>query len=370
MIEPGILTEHAANALDEMLAWWYRHREITHAAPLVNVGGGAMHLDLSSGPISLGLNIPAVITGGNGTPGNPYTCAEQQRVPSTSGAAAGWANKTVARALNSCWEWNSNTGVGIGTEVCLIPGALNQTGTFDYYFQAPGSGTGVLSAIRYFTASGTWTKPANLAFAIAEVQAGGGGGGGAQGGTNGSAAGGGGGGGYARTKIAAASLPATVAVTVAVSASGGAAGNNDGIAGTGSSFGTFAVASGGGAGKGAAASVNLTQSTDGGTSSLVVPGIGDLVIEGGAGGTGTLVVSGTDWLQTVGIGGRSYFSAGTRTAHSQALANHGGPLGQAYGGGAQNNYGAGGDGALGGLGGSDFSGMNGGNGLVIVYEYV
>src|SRR3972149_7518951 len=72
-----------------------------------------------------------------------------------------------------------------------------------------------LSAIRVYTSSDTWTKPANLDYIITKVQGSGAGGGGVQfDSAQGTAAGGGGEGGYTKKRITEATLGSTESITV------------------------------------------------------------------------------------------------------------------------------------------------------------
>lgn len=119
------------------------------------------------------------------------------------------------------------------------------------------SGTlGFIIDSQFFTADGTWTKPAGVtatSMTYVKVQAAGGGGGSGRRGTAGNAAGGGGAasGGYSEAWFRTADLPATVAATVGQGGVGGAAvttdntNGNDGAKGGDSSFGTYVLAIGG-----------------------------------------------------------------------------------------------------------------------------
>jgi hypothetical protein len=96
------------------------------------------------------------------------------------------------------------------------------------------AGIGNPPQVEDFIASGVWTKPAGMTYVIVEVVSGGGGGVGS------TSAGGGGGGGYARVKIRADDLAATVSVTVG-------AGGTQAVDGGASSFGSIVVPGGKGA---------------------------------------------------------------------------------------------------------------------------
>lgn len=156
------------------------------------------------------------------------------------------------------------------------------------------------------TASGTWTKPAGLKYAIVEVVGGGGGGGGVS--TATTSGGGGGGGGYSKKIIAAASLGATETVTV------GAAGTAGGTGGTGgtTSFGAHCQATGGAGG----------TSGDAGGAGGVGSG-GDINIAGQGGGSGNAASVGG------GQGGSSVLGGGAAGGDYPSDGSAGG----AYGGG-------------------------------------
>jgi hypothetical protein len=104
-----------------------------------------------------------------------------------------------------------------------------------------------LVSVQVFTASGTWTKPADVQNVQVEVRGGGGGGGGVSTAAGNLAAGGGGQGGRALEFI---DVTGTGSETVTCGAAGAAGANTGGTGGTGgtSSFGSFCSATGGAGG--------------------------------------------------------------------------------------------------------------------------
>jgi hypothetical protein len=199
---------------------------------------------------------------------------------------------------------------------------------------APPVSSGALIGYNVYTTTGanTYTKATNNpSFVIVEVQAGGGGC--AATGTNAnSSTSGGGGGAYGRKKILASALAASVTVTV------GAGGVLNATGGT-SSFGSF-VSCTGGAGSGTAGGGNAVAA--GGTSTG-----GDINITGGNGIK----------LPTyaVLVGGSSFMSNSVRSLPVTAAT-----AGLVYGGGAGGAW----TGSA-----TSVAGANGGQGIVIVWEY-
>lgn len=213
---------------------------------------------------------------------------------------------------------------------------------------------GLLGDTKYITASGNWTKPANLKYIEIEVIGGGGGGGGVQGAASGQGiAGGGGGGGYSKKKILAQDLAATESVTIGAGGNGAVAGNNAGQIGGTSSFGSHAYAEGGTGGQGV-----TNGAAVGGQSGVGGLGVnGNLNIRGKDGRYGLVLNS----LRAIdGGGGDSPRGWGMGGAYNAGFANATGETGTGYGGG--------GSGASASTN-NNLGGGRGTNGIVVVYEY-
>jgi hypothetical protein len=125
--------------------------------------------------------------------------------------------------------------------------AINVNGASAQLTLQPGGllGGGRLKSMSWFSASGTWTRPAGVRFALAIVQGAGGGGAGAAGSASAGSAGGGGGAGGLSIKFLDVTASPTIAATVGAGGIGGASTGAAGSVGGATSFGTVAVASGG-----------------------------------------------------------------------------------------------------------------------------
>lgn len=219
--------------------------------------------------------------------------------------------------------------------------------------------TGRLLNVRTFTSSGTYTPTPGTKSIIAEGVGGGGGAGGAPFTSSGyyTGTGGGGAGGYFKTRIT--NIPASISVTVGKGGAGGlggSAGNvTDGADGGQTYLGSYAQASGG---KGSTAS-SSPQNT--GVSYRFGSGFGGFATNGailncnGGDGTASIVISVGSGLS--GTGGASYFSSGG----SPTPFNSSGVSGK---------YGSGGGGVVSMSNPSTVcNGGNGGDGIVVIYEY-
>lgn len=241
-------------------------------------------------------------------------------------AVNGGAAKTIVKNVSEAL----NTGDILANQIVTV---IYDGTNFQLLSKTPT----LIPTVTPFTASGTWTKPAGLSYAVIELVGGGGGGGRADTG-HGS---GGGGGGYSKKTIAAATLGATVTVTIGA---GGVADSGSGAgAGGTTSFGSHLQATGGGAGNVGSNGVTVAG-VDGGTGSN-----GNINIVGGGSGDGVEIGGGS---QVVGGWGGESFFGGIRRGNMTG----GGLTG--------NNYGGGGSG-----GGNGNNGGAGAEGYVVVTEY-
>jgi hypothetical protein len=220
-----------------------------------------------------------------------------------------------------------------------------------------GIGQRGLMNVHYYTASTTWTKPANFtanSFVLVTVVGGGGGGGSAEATTVSqySCGSSGGGGAAAIKKIMNADLNATETVTIGAAGSGASAAADNATAGGTSSFGSHCSATGGGAGARGIATTTANQLP------RIAGGIatgGDINIEGGSSTNAKAQINPLTGLWP-SISGGSIFSNVVNVYDGDGISPSG--------------YGGGGAAASCGVDKSNRAGGNGADGIVIVEEYL
>lgn len=261
----------------------------------------------------------------------------------------------------------------IGEDGVLVTGGIASANTLIIAMDANAPFFTRVNTQAFFSA-GTYTPTEGMKYCVIECVGGGGGGGGGTTNTAGSiytiAGAGGGGGGYARGLYSSSVIGASQAVSVGV---GGTAGSGSGLVpgGTGgtSSVGSLISATGGFGGNAAGLqSLTLTAGgyAIGGNGGIATSSQG-ITVQGSIGSYGISYGTGSDITAIGGGGGSSYFSGSSSPSYS----NH------TYGsdvsiGATGLNYGGGGSGgaAVSTLGDQACSGGVGGDGYVLITEYI
>lgn len=208
--------------------------------------------------------------------------------------------------------------------------------------------------IQTFSSNGTYTPTAGMVYCIVECVGGGGGGGGSSnaGVNSGNAGGGGGSGAYSRSFFAAASIGASQTVTIGAGGTAGSnLGGNGGSGGT-TSLGILITAPGGTGGGGS------TGAGDQGGSGGIV-GTGQVALVGTGGDAGTVSISAGVASVSGGSGAPSFFGGGARASAASTSSN-----------GLDGANGGGGSGACSYNAGGAATGGVGGDGFMVITEYL
>lgn len=213
--------------------------------------------------------------------------------------------------------------------------------------------------MQVFTSSGTYTPTSGMKYCIVECVGGGGGGGGTGNSTAGNSAtgGGGGSGGYGRSVFSSATIGASQVVTIGAGGTAGASGGGTGGTGGTTSLGALISCTGGLGGVGSTnATFSYTAGGAGGTSTATLSVTGNYGLRADAYTIPTVVTKATS-----GQGANSIFGFGgvsiLVTGNTQSNGNVGG-------------YGGGGSGSVSTGGGTATTGGVGGDGIVVITEFI
>ena len=215
-----------------------------------------------------------------------------------------------------------------------------------------------IQAFNYTGSTQTYTPTPGMVFCIIEAVGGGGGAGGATAASGQSGAGSGGASGsYVKALGTAAQIGASQSVVIGAGGTAGASGAGGGGNGGYTSFGSYIEAAGGGAGGGSTATTSPIISQGGayaGGSAVVT--LTPISIFNGTAGSPSIILSGTQ--ATNGAGGSSPFGNGGQFLVNANFAGESGGLG------------GGGSGAITQNGSTNYAGGAGGNGYVVITEYL
>jgi len=250
--------------------------------------------------------------------------------------------------------------IGSGGTIGAVPPPIAGDAAASKFLKASGlweKVTSITSVVtRVFVSSGTYTPTSGMLFCEIECFGGGGGGGGsiAATGTNITGAGGGGSGAYSRKWASAADIGVSKPVTVGAAGGGAAAGANAGGSGSATSVGALCVANGGSPGQGVTSLFSF-----GGAGGSTVGAVGDMVLPGNTGNTGSYSSINTSFPRVFGAPGADPPMGVGKGGIGQVQSNGSTATGYSAGGGGGSD-----------MGGTARAGGSSAQGIVIITEYI